>query len=169
MKKLIPKTKDHAFKKDVYLLGTDKDGIKYWLEAPSWDCDRYWGFGYIETYRRNWAPSKARDIEMHTHWDSSIVGFNKNEDGRYCANPFDSIVFADGSTTFTESEGWKLGELFARFYLLQKSAEMFDRGGMNISGDIDPLLKRDLLAREINRVMIPNVTAEIIKILTPKE
>ena len=42
-----------AFKKKIYLLGADAEGTKYWLEAPSWDCDWYWGFGYVETYTNN--------------------------------------------------------------------------------------------------------------------
>ena len=62
-KELIKKEKDHAFGKDVYLLGKDAEGVKYWLESPSWDCGWYWGFGYVETYQRNWRPSLARDIE----------------------------------------------------------------------------------------------------------
>lgn len=29
---------DKAFGKKVYLLGMDKNAIKYWLEEPKWDC-----------------------------------------------------------------------------------------------------------------------------------
>ena len=32
------KVKSHAFGKDVFLLGADKDDRYYWLEAPKWDC-----------------------------------------------------------------------------------------------------------------------------------
>ncbi len=61
----MQKQMDHAFNKDVYLLGKDSEGISYWLEAPSWDCGWYWGFGYVETYRSNRKPSTARDIEIN--------------------------------------------------------------------------------------------------------
>jgi hypothetical protein len=47
---MLSKRKSHAFGKDIYLIGKDKSGTNYWLESPSWDCDWYWGFGYIETY-----------------------------------------------------------------------------------------------------------------------
>jgi hypothetical protein len=63
----MEKQKDHAFGKDVYLLGTDENGIRYWLEAASWDCGWYWGFGYIETYKNNQTPSKAQDFDSHEH------------------------------------------------------------------------------------------------------
>ena len=47
---MLNKKKIHVFGKDAYLLGKDDQGIQYWLESPSWDCDWYWGFGYVETY-----------------------------------------------------------------------------------------------------------------------
>ena len=67
MTKTLPKTKDKAFGKEVYLLGRDNEGIKYWLEEPKWDCEWYWGFGYIETYSGNRKPSIAIDISSHQH------------------------------------------------------------------------------------------------------
>lgn len=57
----------HAFNKQIYLLGKNKHNKLVWLEEPSWDCDWYWGFGYMETYTNNTNPSKARDISSHTH------------------------------------------------------------------------------------------------------
>ena len=65
----MEKKKSHAFGKDVYLLGTI-NGRYQWLEAPSWDCDWYWGFGYVEEYTRHDKPSASRDIVSHTHVDS---------------------------------------------------------------------------------------------------
>ena len=41
--------KKYSFNKfghKYYLLGADKEGIKYYLEEASWDCDWYWG-GWI--------------------------------------------------------------------------------------------------------------------------
>ena len=86
MKTKINKNKSHAFNKDIYLLGSDSDGIKYWLEAPSWDCDRYWGFGYVETYTNNENPSLSKDIKSHSHIESSFMGkidFYNQNNGRW--------------------------------------------------------------------------------------
>ena len=55
-KKKMKKEKRFAFGKNIYLLGSDKDGVKYWLEEASWDCGWYWGFGYVETYTNNSNP-----------------------------------------------------------------------------------------------------------------
>jgi hypothetical protein len=154
------KLKDHAFGKDVYLLGKDKDGIKYWLEAASWDCDWYWGFGYIETYRQNWAPSKARDIDSHSHADKFMSKYFTEWNG---SQP----ILAE--RTFSESEGWELSELFEQFYTLKKTAEYFGRGKENVSNTSIPDYKKPELVKEINEVRLPQVFNRIYEILTPKE
>lgn len=166
---MINKRKDEAFNKSIYLLGTNDGGRNVWLEAPSWDCGWYWGFGYVETYTNNQQPSKSRDIESHQHVDSSVMGANNAKDGGYCHNPFDSKLFTN--TTFTESEGWELGELFSQFYQLSESAAMFGRGGCHISTSekTKGVLTRTAWSNTINQEIIPVVTSRIIEILTPKE
>jgi len=162
VKTVIDKKKSHAFGKDVYLLGADAEGIFYWLEAPSWDCDWYWGFGYVETYKRNVNPSVAKDIDGHEHIDSSFTG--KVNGGKYIHNIFDSPRFA--STTFTEKEGWELSELFKQFYFLKDAAANFGRGSCHISSTSFKWEDKDL-AHKINQQLIPKVTARIIEILSP--
>lgn len=155
----LEKEMDHAFRKDVYLLGEDAEGIKYWLEAPSWDCDWYWGFGYIETFQSNRKPSTARDIDSHSHagnfhskwWDN----YNKEK----------AILKI---TTFTDKEGWELAELFSRFEILKDCAAMFGKGGAHISGT-DEYMKKEEWAKEINEKLIPETTKRVIEILTPKK
>lgn len=175
MKTTLKKQKSHAFGKDVYLLGTGSDGIAYWLEAPRWDCGWYWGFGYVETYKDNRRPDKAKDIDSHQHIDSSFMGSVDVYDtdkqvwkkGEYIHNIYDSPKFVN--TTFSESEGWTLSELFATFYHFKKSAELFAKGGMHIT--TNPLasnLKNETLSKKINEKLIPAITTEIIKILSPQ-
>ena len=62
-----------AFNKKIYLLGADAEGTKYWLEAPSWDCGWYYGFGYVETYTNNNYPNRSRDINSHQHFDGLFL------------------------------------------------------------------------------------------------
>lgn len=31
----------------LWYLGKDQYDTRYYLSAPRWDCDWYWGFGYI--------------------------------------------------------------------------------------------------------------------------
>lgn len=153
------KQKSHAFDKDVYLLGTDTDGIYYWLQAPSWDCEWYWGFGYIETYQNNKYPDRTKDIDSHSH-----------------ATEFMSEYFTEfnGSkpilkeTTFNEQEGWELSELFAQFYHLQKQAEFWGVGKMHVANTQIKSWEDKALADKINKEMIPVVMARIMQILSPE-
>ena len=162
---VLNKQKSHAFGKDTYLLGSDNDGIKYWLEAPKWDCGWYWGFGYVKTYTNNSSPSKAKDINSHQHIDSSFMG---NIGGKYVHNIFDAPTLKN--KTFSESEGWVLSELFKTFYTLKKTAELYNRGGSHLTTNpLADLLKDTDAEKHINEVLIPAVTAKIIEILTPSE
>jgi hypothetical protein len=173
-KNTIKPKKDNAFGKEVYLLGSDQDGIFYWLEAPKWDCGWYWGFGYVETYQKNRKPSKAKDIDSHRHIDSSFLGVQEIYDtekqvwkkGEYIHNIYDSPKFVN--TTFDEKTGWILSELFQRFYTLIKSAEMFGRGGCHTTTYESFSLKKEDWSKEINEKLIPEITAEIIRLLSPK-
>lgn len=178
MKTSEKKQKSHAFGKDVYLLGKDKDGIKYWLEAPKWDCGWYWGFGYIETYQQNWSPEKARDINSHSHFSGFVGQQEKYYSVKGCFvkadfihNIYDNSLFK--SLTFTQTDGWKLSELFKQFYLLRDMADFCHKKpspGCNLTtvaevnhGDMTELYDK------INKVMIPAITTEILRILTPEQ
>jgi len=165
-KKLTKKRKDHGFRKDVYLLGKDSDGTRYWLEAPRWDCDWYWGFGYVETYKRNAAPSKAYDIDSHQHIDSSFMG---SIDGKYIHNIYNCPTLSE--TTFTESEGWQLSELFKQFYLLREMADFSHKEKPGCHVTTSPVDHGDMTEwnNHINKVMMPKIFEAILAILTPAE
>lgn len=47
---MLEKRIDSAFGKKVFLLGIDEYEQEYWLKESSWDCNWYWGFGYIFTF-----------------------------------------------------------------------------------------------------------------------
>ena len=165
-KEIIPKRKSRGFGKDVYLLGEDSEGILYWLEEPSWDCGWYWGFGYVETYTNNRNPGHSKDINSHQH----IEGFlGDQRDGTYVHNLYDSPVFE--KPTFNEKEGWQLTELFQQFYLLNRMGEFTHRERPGCHVTTSPVDHGDLITwnRKINEEMIPRITKEILRILSPEE
>jgi hypothetical protein len=175
-KEIIPKQKDHAFGKDVFLLGKDYEGIRYWLEAPSWDCGWYWGFGYVETYKGNRLPSKAKDINSHSHIDSGFRGKQEVYDTKkgafvnteYIHNIFDHPTLH--KVTFTKEEGWVLSELFKQFYLLKEMAAFCSRTPAGCHLTSVDVGHGDLTAwgNKINQQHITVVTAKILEILSPK-
>lgn len=161
MKTQIKKRKDHAFKKDVYLLGSDKEGNLYWLESATFDCGWYWGFGYVETYTNNNSPSKSKDIKSHQHIQSLL---GKQSSGEYIHNLYD---FFD-SPAFNENEGWTLSELFRTFYILKETAELYHIGGTNTAKNpLTAVLQNEEEEKRINEVLMPAVFQEIYKILSP--
>lgn len=138
MKTTLKKRKDHAFGKDIYLLGIDPQGQNVWLEAPSWDCGWYWGFGYVERYTNNNRPSMSKDITSHTHINSEFKSGGVINLNRGLTH-----------TTYTKEQGAALNQLFTEFYALKEHAA-----------------KNKAKAKKINEVDIPSVTSKIIEILS---
>ena len=150
----------YKFGKEAYLLGTDNEGTKYFLESARWDCGWYWGFGYIESYSNNNAPECSRDIASHEHATDFYSDWFGGDNSRLV------------KTTFTESEGWELAELLKQFYTLGASAQMFERGGCHISTSkaTEKTIQSKYLAKKINEKILPVVFERIYKILgTAKE
>ena len=154
----MEKKKSFAFGKTIYLLGEDKDGVKYWLEEGYWDCDWYWGFGYIETYTNNNNPSTSTDITSHEHFDSKILNNNK-----CCFDTFKEIFV---KTPLDNNEIWALCELMKTFYALKETSDLHYRGSSHITNNpCKDLLKNDEEYQRINKILIPNIMNEVYKIL----
>jgi hypothetical protein len=158
----LPKETDKFGSRAVYLLGKGPDGARYWLEEASWDCDWYWGLGYVNTFRGQ--PSLCKDIKSHQHfkglWLSSPEG-----KFRHCLSDWEGF-----QSTLTPREEWQLAELMATAYTLKETAEVFGRGGSHYckpDPEIAALVKQPELVRQINEVMIPAIMAKVYALLTP--
>lgn len=157
--KELQKKTTYAFNKKIYLLGQDSDGTNYYLEAPSWDCGRYWGFGYIETYTNNKNPAKAKDIRTHQHFDGLFLHGNK------CAYDLFKEFFT--CTPLNDSEIWLLLDYMKTFYTLRESAELFGRGYSFFTerAKIDTLKETDT-ADKINNDYLPALFEKIDNLLS---
>ena len=146
-----------AFGKKVWLLGKDKDGINYWLEEPSWDCDWYWGFGYVETYEDNKSPDKAKDISSHQHFDGLFL------DGPKCARDMFKDFFVE--TPLSDDEIWELVDYMKTFYTLKSVAELFKHGysWQTSRAKIDEI-QSDEQNDLVNKVWLPEVFKRITKL-----
>ncbi len=169
----IKKQKSLAFgRKDVYLLGVKHTGEKVWLEAASWDCGWYWGFGYIEIYQQNWSPEKARDIQYHSHWDNSIVGVHDIYDNEnHCFKRSDYVSHINEnkefeSTTVSDDESWELAELLESFYVLSRAAAVFKEGCAGITANKCGL-KDSSVYNRINKILLPKIFSRVYEILSP--
>ena len=151
----MEKIKQHVFGKDTFYIG-NLDGEHLWLEAPTWDCGWYWGFGYVETYTRPMHPHLSKNIVSHTHFDGRFLG--KNYD-----------VFIDElDSPLSESEKWEILEILRTAYTLKETAVVFGRGGSHIANNpCKDLLKKDSYVEEINKVLLPALFEKLEAILTP--
>ena len=145
--------------KKYYLLGVNANGEYQWLEEAKFDCDWYWGFGYVESFTNNKHPELAKDISAHTHFDSLFFRRNKN-----AFNAFKEY-YAD--CTVNDNELWKLCELMKEFYIAREYSDMLYRGGANYTkSPLQELIVGDTKEYDrINKVIIPKICEEIYKLL----
>ena len=169
----LAKATSRAFGKDIYLLGTFKDGKKFWLEAPRWECGWYWGFGYIETYTNN-DPKHAEDIDSHQHYNS--LCFLKPEVYDYEKQAFVVKEYVHilsdhpdvAQCVLTKPEQWLLSDLMKTAYTLKQVAKLYRHGNSYLtSHEKTPLLKRPDREQEINEVELPAVFAAITELVKP--
>lgn len=146
----------HTFGKH-YLLGQYKSGIYFYLNAPSWYCSRYWGFGYIITYENNTYPEYSRDISSYSHY-SGLMGkrahiLNDNPEVK--------------ETVLTEGEQWTLSELIDTAYKLRETAEILGRGWSHItSNPCKDIIRNKAEVKRINEVVLPEIFKKIEELLT---
>jgi hypothetical protein len=100
--------------KKYMLLGVRSDKKKVWMEQASFDCDWYFGFGYLEVMNH-----PRTDINEHYHFESF---YQKNK------NAFDAFKEAFVCSTVTEKELWVLCDLMKTFYTLKDVSELYHNG-----------------------------------------
>ncbi len=108
-----------------------------YLAAPSWDCDWYWGFGYLQTKH------------LYHHVDGLAKTHN--------AHMFDALKkeYGDTLTITDDKDLWTFCELMYTFYTLKEYAALCHTGGShtttNPCADILTLPERE---KEINHVTL---------------
>lgn len=171
---MLAKRKSRAFGRDIYLLGKNKRGELLWLEATSWDCNWYWGFGYIETYTNNKRPDLVRDISSHSHW-SGLIGKQERYDRDKGCFVLDSqyIHYFNenhdiAETVLTDKESRELADLMKSFYTLKDMAEIYHIGNSRTSAT-GICLSDKAQEDNINQVLMPKIFNRVYQILSPKE
>ncbi len=103
-------------------------GEKLYLSKHSWDCDWYWGMGYIG------------NKDLHTHFDSTFL--NGSPDVA-------SQIFDDQQ--FTDNEWWVIRDMFIQAYALKKAAAIYRHGGhQTTKKGITDIIKNEELEKKLN-------------------
>ena len=154
----MKKEKIKVFGKDYYLLGIDENKTKYYLEASNWDCNWYWGGGYVETFTNNSNPQRSKDIASHSHFN--YMFFNKNK------SAYDEFSTFFKDTPFCNVEIWEILELLKSFYIAREYSDFIYRGGAYYtSNPTQGIIKNNDEYKRINEKVIPQIMAELYKIL----
>lgn len=145
-----------VFGKTYYLLGK-KDGEKVWLEEGHFDCDWYWGIGYVETFNKRYT-----DINMHTHFDTLFFNGNK-----CCYDLFNEYF---DETTLDKDEIWKVLEYMKSIYTMREYSDLLHIGGAHITTNaFKDDIKNDDEYERINKKIIPMLLNEVYKIIGESE
>lgn len=126
--------------------GTRKsDNKRIYLYNPSWDCNRYWGFGYLGNTKEHYHLrdyQNGRNINMHSALTTDYT-LNKN----------------------IEKELWTFCELCETCYVLKKSAEVLGMGGSHYTKNpCEDIIKNEAEVKRINEVVLPAIFEELNKI-----
>lgn len=136
------------FTNKIYMGNVDNE--KIYLSAPSWDCNWYWGFGYLGN----------RNYQYH------VDGLNAKEN----INLFDAFKKHFDADTFiikNDKALWTLCELFSTFYTLKEAAGVLGRGGAHYTTNpIADLIKNKDEVTRINEVILPALFDAIYDVLT---
>lgn len=141
--------------KKHFLLGI-KDGYRYYLEEASWDCDWYWGLGYVESYRGK--GTSNRSWRGHEHFDTLFIKPCKFVDG--FKEFFDEV-------TLTDKEIWTLLELMQSAYISRKYSDMLHTGGAHITTNpAKETINCEDEYKRINEKVIPQIMNEVYELLS---
>lgn len=144
-----------------YFIGVNEYGRKAYYQESTFDCDWYWGIGYIETFTNNKNPELSRDIECHTHWD--YLFDEKAKERIYHTDAFKAIF---PENPFTDKEQWKILELMKALYTARKYSDMLHRGGSCIAENpCKDLIKNNKEYTRINEKVIPALLEKLYSIL----
>ena len=107
------------------------------MRKPSWDCDWYWGFGYLG------------NNDCHYH----VNGLDNK-------NLYDAIKehFGDTLTIKDDKKLWMFCELMATFYTLKETAEVLGRGGANYGfNPVADIIRNKEESDRINNKVMPAI------------
>ena len=130
-----------------FLMG-QVDRYNIYLSAPSWDCNWYWGFGYLGN----------RDCHYH------LDGINHNK------NMYDAIIEHFGDTlTISKEDLWTFCELMKSAYALTETAEVLGRGGSHYTDNpCKDIIMNTVETTRINTVVLPAIFDAVYDMLTKK-
>ena len=141
-----------AYPKDVRLGVVDGRGVLF--RRPSFDCDWYWGFGYLG------------NRDCHYHLDG-LASWDWQNQAMQNKNLYDQLKIHFGdSLVLKDKYLWLFCEIVTTIYKLKDMAGVCHSGGAHYTTNPDAaLLKNKEMEDNINNVLIPAQIASLYKVL----
>ena len=136
-----------------------------YLYKPSWNCNWYWGFGYLGNSTCHFHVSSLREKVTYFRDKDDIPRREIVHKGLFFGfkEQFDKGTFI----VKDDKDIWVLCDLFETFYKFKDVAAISRYGNANIT-DRNPCydyIKNDDLYHRINEELFPHIFDEIYKIL----
>lgn len=135
---------------DKIYLGTI-DNEKIYLSKHSWDCNWYWGFGYLGNSR---CQFHIESLIEYRYMTDSCLNFNKEVTNQNFCNI--DTFFTD--TWLTQKDWWILRDLFIQAYALRNANEVYKHGGhqtavLGITNIITSKTMQDSINKDLKKVL----------------
>lgn len=170
METYTPKQKEYKFK---VLLGTMKNGESLYLAGFSWECDWYWGGGYLESRTISTHfngcfldQPDSRGHSLGSFYDpwTRLPDYLKESDVKRMSNGAavweDLAFFVDNAPENLNKNWWRIKDLYTQFYKLNEAAKVFQSGGHCTTNERNPA--------EINLDMANKINEHIETVLIPE-
>lgn len=119
-----------------YLGKRKEDGKRVYIAAPTWDCNWYWSFGYLEATGEHYHLRNFGNI----NWKDAL-------ERDYTLN-----VKLRGDNL------WKFYELAKTAYGLRDAAEILGRGGSHVTDNpLAEVIKNKAEVDRINQIVLPQI------------
>lgn len=153
-----------------------------YLNGFSWDCEWYWGGGYIGNKNFhahfNGAFLDCPDTRGHClgnffdPWQR-LPEYLKEEDVKRIPNGAavweNAEFFLDDVPERISDNWWRIKDLYKQFYALKEAAEIFHLGGHCTNTGRNPAEINKAMEDKINDHIQTVIIPEIVKVLTRKE
>lgn len=149
-----------------------------YLEGFSWECEWYWGGGYIGNKNMHahfdGAFLETPDIRGHvlgnfiTPW-TKLPDYIKKENcvvvSNGCSVWEDITTFLDDAPEHIASNWWRIKDLYKQFYALRAAAEVFHLGGHCTPASRNPAEINKDMEKAVNLHIATVIIPEICKVL----
>ncbi len=151
------------FTKKIYFGKLKDSNERIYLSAPSWDCDWYWGFGYLGNANCHFRLSGYQTKNHHfTLKDDSFKFITEHRN----KNMYNCLLEDYNLNPKIKDNLWVFCELIQTFYALKETTEVLGKGGSHYTNNPikELILNKDEVAR-INKTVLPALFDSLYEIL----